>query len=106
MDKYFAADRPTEAEVVNYADKRVVHDKVATLNQRIAYILGRYGTEPERRGYIHILEEKTKALENHLFCFCPFSPAEMETLLGSDTCSADFSDYSRINNTTKADGGH
>ena len=98
LDEYFASDRPTEAEIVNYADKRVVHDKVATLAQRIEYILGRYGTEPERRGYIHILGEKTKALEDHLFRFCPFSPADMETLLGPDTCSSDFSDYCRINN--------
>ncbi|MBW2599450.1 MAG: HDIG domain-containing protein [Deltaproteobacteria bacterium] len=30
LDEYFASDSPTEADVVNYADKRVVHDKVAT----------------------------------------------------------------------------
>lgn len=102
LDEYFASNAPTEAEVVNYADKRVVHDTVATLAQRIEYIMGRYGTQPDRRRYIHLLEEKTKDLEDHLFRFCPFSPAEMEPLLGPDTCSAEFSDYSRTNNTGRA----
>ncbi|MDO9516247.1 MAG: HDIG domain-containing protein [Syntrophales bacterium] len=106
LNEYFASKAPTEAEVVNYADKRVVHDKFATLAERIEYILGRYGTEPERRGYIHILGEKTKELEDHLFHFCPFSPAQMEALLETDTCSMEFSDYSRINNTGKAVTGH
>lgn len=102
LDEYFASKTPTEAEIVNYADKRVVHDKVATLAQRLEYIMERYGTAPERRGYIHALGEKTKALEDHLFHFCPFSPVEMETLLGPDTGSMEFSDYSRITNTGRA----
>jgi len=99
LDEYSASDAPTEAEVVNYADKRVVHDRVTTLAQRIEYIMGRYGTKPERREYIYLLGEKTKDLEDHLFGFCPFSPGEMEPLLGPDTCSRDFLEYSRINNT-------
>lgn len=97
LDEYFASDSPTEADVVNYADKRVVHDKVATLSQRIDYVMERYGIEPKRREYIRTLCEKTKTLEERLFHFCSFSPAEMEALLGPDNCSAEFSDYSRIN---------
>ncbi|MBW2562060.1 MAG: HDIG domain-containing protein, partial [Deltaproteobacteria bacterium] len=84
LDEYFASNTPTEAEVVNYADKRVVHDAVTTLARRIEYIVGRYGTDPSRRKYIHLLGEKTKDLEEHLFRFCPFSPVEMEKLLGPD----------------------
>ena len=106
LDGHVTSNTPTEAEVVNYADKRVVHDKVATLAQRIEYIMGRYGTEPERRGYIHVLRERAKDLEDRLFRFCPFAPAEMEALLGPDTCSTELSDYCRINSTGKVATGH
>ncbi len=105
LDEYFASDSPTEADVVNYADKRVVHDKVATLAQRIDYIMERYGIEPKRREYIRMLWEKTKTLEEHLFRFCSFSPADMENLLGPDNCSADFSEYSRVNKTVAVGTG-
>jgi len=97
LDKYFSSDNPTEADVVNYADKRVIHDKVATLTQRMSYIMERYGIEPKRRVYIQMLWEKTEDLEEHLFRFCSFSPTDMEDLLGPDNCSSEFSDYSRIN---------
>ncbi len=97
LDKYFASDNPTEAEVVNYADKRVIHDKVAPLAQRMNYIMERYGIEPKRREYIQMLWGKTENLEKHLFRFCSFSPADLETLLGPDNCSSEFSDYSRLN---------
>jgi len=102
LNEDFDSHPPTEAEVVNYADKRVVHDTVATLAQRIEYIMERYGTEPDRRRYIQLLGDKTKDLEDHLFSFCPFSPTEMEALLGPDACSTEFSDYSRITNTGMA----
>ena len=105
LDKYFASNTPIEAEVVNYADKRVVHDKVTTLAQRIEYIMERYGTEPERREYIRMMGEKTKDLENHLFRFCPFSPAEMQRLLGPDTCFADLVEYRRINTSDRVSSG-
>ena len=102
LDKYFASDSPTESDVVNYADKRVVHDKVATLSQRTDYIMERYGTEPKRREYIQMLYEKTKTLEERLFHFCSFSPTEMETLLGPDNCFTEFLEYNRVNGTVTA----
>ena len=37
---------PTEVEIVNYADKRVMHDSIVSLEQRMDYILQRYGTTP------------------------------------------------------------
>jgi len=97
LDEYFVSDSPTEADVVNYSDKRVVHDKVVTLAQRMNYIMERYGIEPERRQYIQMLWEKTKVLEERLFRFCPFSPAEMESLLGPDNGYEEFLAYSRVN---------
>lgn len=97
LDKYFASNSPTEADVVNYADKRVIHDKVASLTQRMSYIMKRYGIEPKRREYIQMLREKTECLEERLFRFCSFSPVDLEIFLGPDNCSSEFSDYSKIN---------
>ena len=105
LDKSFASDGPTEADVVNYADKRVLHDKVATLSQRMDYIMERYGIEPRRREYIRMLWEKTKILEEHMFRFCSFSPANIESLLGPDNCSTEFLEYSRENETVAAGTG-
>ncbi len=102
LDKYFAATLPTEAEVVNYADKRVVHDAVTTLARRMAYIMERYGTEPDRRTHIQALGEKTKDLENHIFHSCPFSPEEVALRLGSDTCAAEFSEYKLITSVKRS----
>lgn len=102
LDEYFASNSPTEADVVNYSDKRVVHDKVVTLTQRIDYIMERYGIEPERREYIRMLGEKTKDLEKRLFHFCSFSPQNMESLLGPDTSYSEFLAYNRVNGTVTA----
>ncbi len=106
LDTYFVSDTPREAEVVNYADKRVIHDKVATLAQRMEYIIGRYGTKPERREFIYLLGENTKDLEEHLFRFCPFSPGDMDALLGPDTHSREFQGYREANNTGMIATGH
>jgi len=38
-----------EAMLVNYADKRVMHERVVTLSRRFVDLLERYGTTDERR---------------------------------------------------------
>jgi len=38
-----------EALLVNYADKRVMHDRVVSLPRRFVDLLDRYGTNDERR---------------------------------------------------------
>jgi uncharacterized protein len=57
----------TEAEVVNYADKRVLHDQIVVLDERMAYILERYGTRPSYRDRIQILWDESRQLEQKLF---------------------------------------
>lgn len=46
----------TEADIVYYADKRVMHDTIVTVDQRIEDLLTRYGTTPDR--YTRILENR------------------------------------------------
>jgi D-alanine-D-alanine ligase len=55
-----------EAEVVNYADKRVLHEEVVTLAVRFADLKVRYGRTPEALARIQATEVRTRALEENL----------------------------------------
>ena len=81
LDRYFSSKSPTEEEVVNYADKRVLHDRIVPLSERMGYILEKYGREPERKRAILLLWEKTEALEARLFAGIPFAPDDISRLL-------------------------
>ena len=77
LDAYFAQTRPVEAEVVNYADKRVLHDTIATLDVRMNYILDRYAETVEQRIRIKVLWDQTRLLEERLFGYLSFSPLQL-----------------------------
>ena len=70
--------------IINYADKRVLHDQVVTLQMRLDYILERYGQEPEHRQRILLLWQKTKELEEAIFRGISFSPTELTHLIKPD----------------------
>ncbi len=71
-------DRPvSEPEIVNYADKRVLHDRVVSLDQRLAYIRKKYGQRSEFSGMIEKMWDETLALENKLFRNLSFSPEQL-----------------------------
>jgi uncharacterized protein len=72
---------PGNAEVVNYADKRVLHDRIVPLSERMGYIMEKYGGAPERKRSILILWEKTEELEAQLFARLPFHPDQISRLL-------------------------
>ena len=67
-----------EKEIVYYADKRVNHDKVVSLEERLAYILERYGMNNEvrcraiKRNYA-----RCQDLEKRMFSFLTFDPADI-----------------------------
>jgi uncharacterized protein len=81
-----AADpRPLrEAEVVNYADKRVLHTRVVSLAERFADLIVRYGRTPEARTRIAAMEIKSLALEAKLFKPLRLSPADLLQANGDD----------------------
>lgn len=69
-------------ELVHYADKRVTHDTVVTLQQRLDYILKRYSDGTafiENRIRENFL--RCQELEKNLFRFIPFSAAALENQL-------------------------
>jgi len=68
----------TAREIVYYADKRVRHDEIVNLPDRLDYIIERYGNGSSnieariRENFQHCLE-----LENYLFSFLPFRPENL-----------------------------
>ncbi|HSV95836.1 MAG TPA: HD domain-containing protein [Spirochaetota bacterium] len=68
--KDFDPDGPLlEKEIVYYADKRVMHDVVVTLDERVADLVGRYGTTPERVTLIRKNLEYARAVEDKIARF-------------------------------------
>jgi putative nucleotidyltransferase with HDIG domain len=69
-------------ELIYYADKRVRHEEVVSLDERLDYIVERYGggeAEIERRireNFVRCVQ-----LEYFLFSFLPFSPADLAQLV-------------------------
>ncbi len=65
-------------EIVYYADKRVRHHEIVGLEERLAYILEHYGRDdPHRHRLIRENFAQCVELEDQLFRFLDFSPAEL-----------------------------
>jgi putative nucleotidyltransferase with HDIG domain len=81
----FHVDLPDELKIdektiVNYADKRVKHHIIVSLEERFADLLKRYGRTEKRQTRIKQLYERTKKLETLLFSYLPFYPEFINTL--------------------------
>ena len=57
LDNYSESKSITEAEIINYADKRVLHDRIVSLDERMNYIMERYGRQPAHQQRIRLLWE-------------------------------------------------
>jgi len=81
--KEFTADLYTQGifgakEMVFYADKRVRHDQVVSLADRLEYILERYGdNNPNKEHLIRQNFTQTLDFERYLFNFLDFLPEEI-----------------------------
>ncbi len=58
-----------EREIVYYADKRVMHSSVVTVDERVADLVRRYGTTPERTEMILKNKEMVLAIERKIARF-------------------------------------
>ena len=96
LDEYAASKIPAEAEIINYADKRVLHDEIVDLDRRLDYILERYAKKAEHRKRIYLLWEKTKHLENRIFSDLPFSPENINQILNAEDRLVDLAEYQRV----------
>ncbi len=81
--KDFAPDRYVRGifsaqEIVYYADKRVRHDEIVSLDERLEYIIERYGNSDARRHeLIRVNFRQCVELENYLFGFLDFLPEQL-----------------------------
>ena len=76
-DTYMQGSFPAR-EIVYYADKRVRHTEIVSLNQRLEYIVDHYARGSEsftRRIYENF--QSCVELETYLFSFLPFSPEDL-----------------------------
>ena len=97
LDEYCTAKIPVEAaDIINYADKRVLHDEIVNLDTRLDYILERYAKKAEHRERIYLLWEKTKYLENRIFSDLPFSPEDLSEILNAEDWSLDLIEYQKV----------
>jgi putative nucleotidyltransferase with HDIG domain len=71
----------TEEEVVNYADKRVQHTAVVSLDQRFADLMSRYGRDKKSANHILQLQAQTRAIEQKMFLRMHHSPSDLSVLL-------------------------
>jgi hypothetical protein len=67
----------TEQEIVNYADKRVLHDTIVSLARRLEYIQDTYGHLQDLQDRIAGMWGMTRTLENKLFRRISFSPDQL-----------------------------
>jgi hypothetical protein len=74
----------------------VLHDRVVSLDERLDYILERYGQPPERRERIHWLWEKTLELEAKIFDALAVDPAEINRHLNNWDLIQDVAAYQKI----------
>lgn len=67
-----------EVHILNYADKRVRHDRVVTLEDRFIDLMERYGTTPERRIRLHRMREAAFRLEKEIFRQIELAPDDLK----------------------------
>lgn len=69
----------SEKEIVYYADKRVNHDGIVTLDERLRYICERYGLgDPHRHAAIEKNFRQCQQIEAQLFSRLEYAPEALE----------------------------
>lgn len=69
-----------EAMVVNYSDKRVMHEKVVSLQKRFVDLMDRYGTDEQRMRRIMAHYAQAREVEGILVSRSGMDPALVEAL--------------------------
>lgn len=70
----------SEEEIVNYADKRVMHDRIVPLKERFNDLRKRYGENPRALQHMDRLERITYEIEQKIFLILQIDPDELQRL--------------------------
>ena len=71
----------SEEEVVNYADKRVRHDEIVTLEERFRDLKDRYGKDQRSIDYLERMEKTIRKVEGKIFLILKIHPDDICHLL-------------------------
>ena len=72
-----------EEHVVFYADKRVIHDQIVTLEKRFVYLNETYGKSEEALERLSFMKQETVDVERAIFELLDFGPDEISKLTPS-----------------------
>lgn len=72
-----------EAHVLYYADKRVVHDVIVTLEERFDYLFRTYATTPKAGDRLNEMKTDTVRLEERIFEMLDFDADSLVTVVES-----------------------
>jgi len=96
LDDYSEDKSLAEVKIINYADKRVRHDLIVPLEERMDYIMERYGSQPEHKQRIQLIWEKTRELEKQIFSSLSFSPNDLNDYLPALDISSEISSFQKL----------
>jgi hypothetical protein len=89
--------RYSEKEIVFYADKRVNHDKIVSLTERLDYLIERYGgNQKGLEDAIRMNFDLCKAVEKKLFTRLDFGPESLASLAANEDIESTFTDSWRM----------
>ena len=71
----------SEEEVVCYADKRILHDKIVSLDERFEYLLERYGKNEESVGFVNETRLKLLVIEKRIIENSTFSEFDINKII-------------------------
>jgi hypothetical protein len=71
----------SEEEIVNYADKRVMHDRIVPLEERFSDLKARYGQDQKAVDYLERLQKEIYGIENKIFSILQIDPNDLQRLL-------------------------
>ncbi len=69
-----------EEEIVNYSDKRVMHDRIVSLEERFRDLRERYGKLGRAEDYMDSLRDETFGIENKIFQILQTNPNDLQHL--------------------------
>ena len=67
----------SEEEIVNYADKRVMHDRIVSLEERFTDLKERYGRIQRAMDYLERLRKEIYGIENKIFFILQIDPNDL-----------------------------
>jgi uncharacterized protein len=71
----------SEEEIVNYADKRVMHDRIVSLEERFRDLRTRYGLNPRGMDYLDQLQREMYGIEHKILSILEIEPDDIQRLL-------------------------